>query len=80
MLAPAEVPATTTPRRWAARIASPSGVPLTSAESFSWLPPVMKMPVAASSSATSAGSWASSRLSGRTATTSAAPSVRKSAS
>ena len=29
MLAPAEVPATSAPRRWAARMASPSGVPTT---------------------------------------------------
>ena len=80
MLAPAEVPATTAPRRWASTIASPNGVPLITAESLSWLPPVMKMPVASSSRATRSGSWASSRLSGRTATTSAAPSLRNSAS
>ena len=46
MLAPAEVPATTTPRSWASTIASANGVPQTRAESLSWLPPVMKMPVA----------------------------------
>ena len=40
----------------------------------------MKTPVASSTAATSRGSWASSRLSGRTATTSAAPSRRNSAS
>ena len=42
-----------TPRRCARRIASPNAVPLTIAESLSWLPPVMKMPVASSSSSTS---------------------------
>ena len=56
MLAPALVPAMTTPRSCAARIASPNGVPLMIAESFSWLPPVMKMPVASSSTSTKAGS------------------------
>ena len=80
MLAPAEVPATTTPRSWAALIASPNAVPLITADSFSWLPPVMKMPVTVSSRATSPGSLASSRVSGRAAITSAAPSLRKSAS
>ena len=66
MLAPAEVPATTAPRWCASTIASPNGVPLTTADSLSWLPPVMKIPVALSSSATRSGSCASSRLSGRT--------------
>ncbi len=80
MLAPAEVPATTIPRSWAATIASPRGVPQTIAESLSWLPPVMKIPVTSSSTASSSGSCESSRLSGRTATTSAAPSRRKRAS
>ena len=45
MLAPAEVPATSAPRRWAARIASPSGVPTTSVASLTWLPPVMNTAV-----------------------------------
>ena len=80
MLAPAEVPAITAPRARAAWIASPNGVPLTTADSLSWLPPVMKIPVTSASRSTYAGSWASSRLSGRTETTSAAPSLRKSAS
>ena len=48
MLAPAEVPATTAPRSCAATIASPNGVPQTIADSLSWLPPVMKIPVALS--------------------------------
>jgi hypothetical protein len=80
MLAPADVPATTTPRSCAARMASDSGVPERIAESLSWLPPVMKMPVASPSRFTSSSSWASSRVSGRTATTSAAPSLRNRAS
>ena len=73
MLAPAEVPATTAPRSLARRIASPTGVPQIAPESLSWLPPVMKMPVASSSVLTRAGSWACSRVSGRTASTRAAP-------
>ena len=53
-------------------MASPNGVPLMMADSFSWFPPVMKMPVApVQSRSTSAGSAASSRLSGRTPNTSA---------
>ena len=80
MLAPAEVPATTAPRRWARTMASPTGVPLMIPESLSWLPPVMKTPVAPSSAATRSSSWASSRDAGSTAATSAAPSLRKSAS
>src|SRR5689334_12751435 len=80
MLAPALVPPTTTPRRWAALMASPNAVPLTIADSLSWLPPVMKMPVTSSSVPTCAGSSASSRLSGRAATTSRAPRRRNSAS
>ena len=61
MLAPAEVPATTAPAlvgrddRVAERRAADDR------DSLSWLPPVMKTPVALSSAATSAGSWASSR-------------------
>ncbi len=80
MLAPAEVPATTAPRWWAATMASPTGVPLTTAESLSWLPPVMKMPVAPSRRSTSSGECASSRDSGLTWSTSAAPRVRNRAS
>ena len=80
MLAPAEVPATTAPRWCAATIASPTGVPQMIAESLSWLPPVMKTPVASSTALTRSGSWASSRLSGRTGTTSPAPSRRNRAS
>ena len=45
MLAQAEVPPTTTPRRWAAWIAAANGVPVMKLLSLSWLPPVMKMPV-----------------------------------
>ena len=80
MLAPAEVPPTTAPRWCASTIASPTGVPQTIALSLSWLPPVMKMPVAFSRMPTRSGSEASSRLRGRTELTSAAPSVRNSAS
>ena len=80
MLAPADVPPTTAPRWWARTTASPTGVPQITAESLSWLPPVMKTPLASSTSFTRSGSWASSRLSGRQAMTSPAPSRRKSAS
>ena len=81
MLAPAEVPATTAPRWCAATIASPTGVPQMIALSLSWLPPVMKMPVAFSRIARPGpGPCASSRLCGRTSVTSAAPSARNSAS
>src|SRR5262249_12989468 len=48
--------------------------------SLSWLPPVMKMPVALPSRPTRSSSRASSRLSGRTIVTSAAPSARNTAS
>ena len=76
MLAPAEVPATTVPRSWAATIASPKGVPQMIAESLSWLPPVMKMPVAIVEQRDADQGRARPReLSGRTATTSAAPSL-----
>jgi len=78
--APADVPPTTAPRSWAATIASPTGVPQMMALSLSWLPPVMKMPVAFSSCSTRSGSAASARDSGRTMMTSAAPSARNSAS
>ncbi len=79
MLAPAEVPPTVTPRSRASTIACPNTVPAITVESLSWLPPVMKMPVARSRSATSAGSEAWARSSGRTPYTSAAPSRWKSA-
>ena len=55
-------------------------MPHTIAESFSWLPPVMNTPDDASMAATRSGSWASSRVSGATETTSPAPSRRKRAS
>ncbi len=80
MLAPAEVPAMTMPCWWASTMASANGVPQITEDSFSWLPPVMKTPVALPISAIRSGSCASSRLSGRTETTSAAPSLRNSAS
>ena len=64
--APAEVPPTTAPRSWARCSASPSGVPGMSWESRSWLPPLMKTPVASSTAATASGSWASSRDAGLT--------------
>ena len=50
MLAPADVPPMTAPRRCASTMASPNGVPQMTADSLSWLPPVMKMPVALPSS------------------------------
>ena len=80
MLAPADVPAMTMPCWWASTRASANGVPQITEDSFSWLPPVMNTPVALPISATRSGSCASSRLSGRTETTSAAPSLRNSAS
>ena len=58
MLAPAEVPPTTAPRSWARTTASPTGVPQMTADSLSWLPPVMKTPVASSTTFTRSGSWA----------------------
>ena len=65
----------------ARRSASPNGVPQMIADSLSWLPPVMKMPVASSSSGDQVGVVRPrSRLSGRTPTTSPAPSLRNSAS
>ncbi len=79
MLAPADVPPTVTPRLRASTMASPKGVPAITVDSLSWLPPVMKMPVARSSSATSSGEEAWARSSGRTPYTSAAPSLWKSA-
>ena len=80
MLAPAEVPATTAPRSWARRIASPTGVPHTMEESLSWLPPVMKMPVASSMAAApqpSSVRSASARLWMSTVTVRSAPSRAK---
>ena len=78
MLAPAEVPAINAPRRCAARIASPSGVPTTRVASLTWLPPVMKTAVARSTAATRSGAADWARLSGRIPTTSATPSVANS--
>ncbi len=59
--APALVPATTTPRRYASMIASPTGVPTRNWLSLSWLPPLMNTAVASSSRATSSGSCAAAR-------------------
>ena len=78
MLAPAEVPAISAPRSWAARIASPSGVPTSRVASLTWLPPVMNTAVARSTAAISAGSAASPRLSGRIPTTSVTPRLANS--
>ena len=80
MLAPAEVPPTVTPRACAATMASPNGVPAITLESLSWLPPVMKIPVARESGSTYSGEEACARSSGRTPKTSAAPSFVNSAS
>ncbi len=66
MLAPAEVPPTVTPLSRAATMASPKGVPAITVESLSWLPPVMKMPVARESGSTYSGEAACARSSGRT--------------
>ena len=79
MLAPADVPPMVTPRPCAATIASPNGVPAITVDSLSWLPPVMKMPVARRARCDSSGSLAWARSSGRTPYTSAAPSLSNSA-
>ena len=70
MEAPAEVPAMTAPRSWARMIASPTGVPTMFCDSLTWLPPLMKTPVAASSASTISGSLASRRVTGSTTVTS----------
>ena len=72
-LAPAEVPPTTTPRRWASTRAAPSRVPATTIDSRSWLPPVMNTPVALATVSAGPGASASSRVAGRRGMTSAAP-------
>ena len=71
--APAEVPPTTAPRSWARCSASPSGVPGSSWDRRSWLPPLMKTPVAPSTASTAPRSWASSRDAGLTTSTCVAP-------
>ena len=75
--APALVPATITPCRWRSMIARPSPVPPITLDSRSWLPPVMKMPVASRTASIAAGSLASSRVNGRRPRTSGMPSDRK---
>ena len=80
MLAPAEVPATTAPRSWAAHDGVAERGAADDGGQLELVAPVMKTPVAVVEQRDQAGSWASSRLSGRTATTSPAPSRRKSAS
>ncbi len=77
-LAPAEVPATTTPRSRAAAMALPSAVPSTTRDSRSWFPPVRKIPVAESTSAAASGSFASCRVSGRRPDTRPMPMPRNS--
>ena len=72
--APAEVPPTTAPRSCARCRASPRGVPGSSCESRSWLPPLMNTPVAPSTRATRSGSCASARVAGFTTSTPGAPS------
>ncbi len=73
-LAPADVPPTVTPARCASCRAAPKRVPLTTADSLSWLPPVMNTPSAPSSARAYAGSSASAREVGLASTTSPAPS------
>ena len=75
MLAPAEVPPTTAPRWYAARIAAPNGVPVMKELSLSWLPPVMNTASTSASGPTRSGSAASARLCGRSAITSRRPSA-----
>ena len=60
-------------------MASANGVPMMKLLSLSWLPPVMKTPVTSSRVAASSGSRASTLLSGRAATTDAAPRAVKTA-
>ena len=76
--APALVPATIAPCRWRSMIARPSPVPPITLDRRSWLPPVMKMPVASRTASIAAGWLASSRVSGRRPRTSGMPSERKS--
>ena len=67
--APAEVPATTAPRSCARVMAAAIGVPTKSWLSLSWLPPVMKTPVALSMARTDASPAAARRERGLTTTT-----------
>ena len=76
MLAPALVPPTVTP--WALRVRTSfaTGVPPSSVDRRSWLPPVKKMPVARSSRSSRPGSWQSRRVSKSITETRAAPMSR----
>ena len=71
--APALVPATIAPARCRAAIARPSRVPAMTLDRRSWLPPVMKMPLASAMVSTTPASSASSRVNGRSARTSVTP-------
>ena len=75
--APALVPATTAPCRKRSRIASASRVPPIVEESRSWLPPVMKIPVASPTTWTAASSLACGRVIAWSGWTAAAPSSVK---
>ncbi len=68
--APALVPATTMPAAWRRRIAAASAVPPRAEERRSWLPPVMKRPVANSRRSKMSGSAASASSRVRTLSTS----------
>ena len=80
MLAPALVPAITTPRWCAARIASPNGVPLITPESFSLVAAGHEDAGHVVEHVDEGGVARLSRDSGRAETTSAAPSLLKIAS
>ena len=78
MLAPALVPPTVTPLALRKRIILATGVPPSSVEMRSWLPPVKKMPVACSRRCSRPDSWQSRRVSKSIAVTRAAPMSRNS--
>ena len=71
---PALVPATTAPWRNCSRTASASRVPPIVDDSRSWLPPVMKMPVASRSARATVSSLAWARVTAWMVRTLATPS------
>ena len=79
-LAPALVPATCTPSALRRRMSLATGVPPTIVDRRSWLPPVMKMPLAWAMRSSREGSLQSRRVSKSIVVTRAAPSPENSAS
>jgi len=73
MLAPALVPPTVTPCALRRRMSFATAVPPSSVVSRSWLPPVKKMPLAASMRLRRPCSWQSRRVSKSMTVTRAAP-------